>query len=133
LSACPGCGTELINPTKTWSMIGRPSKTGKRFKLTMGLFKCTRCDRGFRAVVGKERVTIKGIADEIKVIEMGLEQTLNDLRKKIKKLKNERTELLEEIENLKKTGEIKASSLEEEVASLRKEVEELKETLEDLE
>ena len=133
MSACPGCGTELINPTKTWSMVGRPSKTGERFKLTMGLFKCSRCDRGFRSVVGKERVTIKGIADEIKVIEMGLVHTLNDLREKIKKLKNERTELLDEIENLKRTGEIKANSLEEEVASLRKEVEELKETLEDLE
>ena len=114
-------------------MVGRPSRTGERFKLTLGLFTCSRCDRGFRAVVGKQRENLKGIADEIKVIEMGLGQALSDLREKIEKLKNERTELLDEIENLKRAGEKKASTLEDEVASLREEVESLKEMLEDLE
>jgi DNA repair exonuclease SbcCD ATPase subunit len=133
LSACPRCGTEVINPTKMWSMVGRPSKTGERFKLTLGLFTCSRCDRRFRAVVRKERVTLKGIVKEIKVIERGLGQALGDLREKIEKLKSERTELLDEIENLKRAGEKKVNTLEDEVASLREEVNALKEILGDLE
>jgi len=135
LSVCPRCGTEVTKPTKTWSMVGRPSKTGERFKLTLGLFVCPECERRFRTVVGKEkeRITLKGIVEEIKGVEKGLVQTLGDLREKIEKLKDERAELLEEIEELKRAGEEKANTLEEEVASLREEVEALKEMLGDLE
>lgn len=135
MSVCPKCGTEVTKPTKKWSMIGRPSKKGERFKLTLGLFTCPKCEKRFRKVVGKEKeeVTFKVMVKEIKGIEMRLVQTLGDLKEKIEKLKSERTELLEEIENLKKAGEKKASTLEKEVASLREEVESLKEMLGDLE
>ena len=135
MSVCPTCGTEVTKPTKTWSMVGKPSKRGERFKLTLGLFTCPKCEKRFRKVVGKEkeRVTLKGVVKEIKGIERRLVQTLGDLKEKIEKLKSERTELLEEIENLKKAGEKKASTLEKEVASLREEVESLKEMLGDFE
>ena len=133
MSVCPRCGTEVTNSTKTWSMVGRPSKTGERFKLTLGLFTCPKCEKRFRKVVGKEkeRVTLKGMVKEIKGIERRLVQTLGDLREKIEKLKGERAELLDEIEGLKRAGEEKASTLEKEVASLREEVESLKEMLGD--
>lgn len=133
MSECPECGSRVYNPTKTWSMIGNPSNNGERFKLTLGIFNCSGCDRKFRAVVKKERVTLSGIVREIKVIEKGLGQTLIDLRKKIDDLKNERAEVLKEIENLKIVGEKKTEILEKEVASLREELIDLKETLEELE
>jgi DNA repair exonuclease SbcCD ATPase subunit len=133
LAECPKCGTEVASPLKTWSMVGRPSKTGERFKLTLGLFKCPMCERRFRAVIGKERITIKGIVKEIKGIEKELMQTLGSLREKIGKLENEKADLLEEIEKLRKVGEEKATALETEVATLRKEVESLKELLGDFE
>jgi predicted nucleic acid-binding Zn-ribbon protein len=116
-------------------MVGRPSKTGERFKLTLGLFTCPKCEKRFRKVVvkEKERVTFKGMVKEIKGIERRLVQTLGDLREKIEKLKGERAELLEEIDELKRAGEDKAGTLEKEVASLREEVESLKEMLGDLE
>jgi len=135
LSVCPRCGTEVTKPTKTWSIVGRPSRTGERFKLTVGLFTCPNCKKSFRKVLGKEkeRVTLKGMVKEIKGIEKELVQTLGDLREKIEKLKSERAELLEEIESLKRAGEEKVDTLEKEVASLREEVESLKEMLGDLE
>lgn len=133
MAECPKCGTEVVSPLKTWSMVGRPSKTGERFKLTLGLFKCPICERRFRAVLGKERITIKGIIKEIKGIEKGLMQTSISLREKIEKLESEKADLLEEIEKLRKVGEEKASALEEEVATLRKEVESLRTLLGDLE
>jgi len=58
---------------------------------------------------------------------------LNYLREKIEKLKCERTELLDEIEKLKRSGEKKANNLEDEVASLREELEDLKKMLGDFE
>ena len=133
MAECPTCGTEVASPLKTWSMVGRPSKTGERFKLTLGLFECPRCERKFRAVLGKEMITIKGIIKEIKGIEKGLMQTLRSLREKIEKLESEKADLLEEIEKLRKVGEEKASALETEVATLRKEVKSVKELLGDLE
>ena len=132
MAECPTCGTEVASLLKTWSMVGRPSKTGERFKLTLGLFKCPRCERKFRAVLGKERITIKGVIEEIKGIEKGLMQTLRSLREKIEKLESEKADLLAEIEKLRKAGEEKASALETEVATLRKEVKSLKELLGDL-
>ena len=133
MTECPKCGTEVASPFKTWSMVGRPSKAGERFKLTLGLFKCPRCERKFRAVLGTERITIKGIIKEIKGIEKGLMQTLRSLREKIEKLESEKADLLGEIEKLRKVGAGKASALEEEVSTLRKEVKSLKKLLGDLE
>jgi seryl-tRNA synthetase len=116
-------------------MVGRPNKTGERFKLTLGIFTCPRCERRFRTVVGKEkeRITLKGMIKEIKGIKQGLVQTLGDLREKIQNLKSEKAELLKEIERLKKAGEKKASTLKKEINSLREEMEALKEMLVDIE
>jgi DNA repair exonuclease SbcCD ATPase subunit len=135
LSVCPTCGTTVTEPTKTWSMVGKPSRQGERFTLTLGLFTCPQCEKKFMRVVEKEqeRVSLKGAAKEIKGIERRLEQTLGDLKEKLEKLKSERTGLLEEIENLKRAGEKKVNTLEEEVASLREEMESLKEMLDDFE
>jgi predicted nucleic acid-binding Zn-ribbon protein len=116
-------------------MIGRPTRKAERFKLTLGIFRCPQCGKKFRSVVGKEkeRITLEGMVKEIKGIERGLMQTLGDLRKKIEKLRDERAELLEKIERLKKVGEEKANTLEKEIISLRQEIENLKETLSDIE
>jgi len=114
-------------------MTGKPSKTGERFKLTLGLFQCPKCEKRFRAVLGKERITIKCGIEEIKGIEMGLMQALRNLREKIEKLENEKVDLMAEIEELRKVGEEKASALEEEVTTLRKEVKSLKKLLESFE
>lgn len=131
---CPKCRTWVVaSPLKTWSMTGKPSKKGEQFKLTLGLFQCPKCEKRFRAVLGKEKITIKCRIEEIKRIEMGLMQNLKNLREKIEKLENEKADLMAEIEELRKAGEKKASTLEEEVTTLRKEVKSLKKLLESLE
>jgi DNA repair exonuclease SbcCD ATPase subunit len=133
LPVCPECGTEVINPIKTWSMVSRPTKKGEQFKFTLGIFTCPRCGKKFRRVIEKEknRITLKAMIKEIKGIERRLVQRLGDLREKIEKLKSERAELLKKIDRLKKAGEEKVNTLEKEVASLREEVEYLKKTLGD--
>jgi vacuolar-type H+-ATPase subunit I/STV1 len=133
VSTCPRCGITVTHPTKTWSMVGRPSRTGERFKLTLGLFTCPECKKTFRTVIGKEREkpTLELMVKEVKGIERRLEQSLVGLKEKLEKLKDERSELLDEIERLKKAGEEKAQTLEKEIASIREEVDVLKGILAD--
>lgn len=133
MAECPKCETEVANPVKTWSMVGRPSRTGERFKLTIGLYECPRCERKFRVVLGKEKITVKGMIEEIKGIEKGLMQTSRNLREKIEKLESEKADFLAEIEKLRKAGKEKASTLEKEIATLRKEVKSMKKLLSGLE
>jgi hypothetical protein len=53
--ACPRCGIET-SPVKTWKMAGRPSKTGERLQLTIGHYKCLKCNKTFRSVIEKEKM-----------------------------------------------------------------------------
>ena len=131
MSVCPRCGTNANNQIKTWSMVDRPNKTGEQIKLTVGFFMCHECEKRFMNVIEKEKEdrNLKGVLGQIKGIEKGLTKMLGDLREKIERLKNERSELLEEIEELRRTGELKLNNLEEEVSSLREEVDSLKEML----
>ena len=54
-AACPRCGLET-SPVKTWKMAGRPSKTGERLQLTIGHYKCLKCNKTFRRVIAKEKI-----------------------------------------------------------------------------
>jgi len=54
-AACPKCGFETT-PVKTWKMAGRPSKTGERLQLTIGYYKCPKCNKAFRQVLAKEKI-----------------------------------------------------------------------------
>ena len=55
VAECSDCQT-LSNPTKTWQMAGRPSKSGERLQLTIGLYKCENCSKSFRKVIKKEKI-----------------------------------------------------------------------------
>jgi len=58
--------------------------------------------------------------------------SLKEMREKIQRLEQEKTELAEEVKNLRQRAEGKAISLECEVSVLREEAEELKKMLETL-
>ncbi len=130
MATCPRCGTEVFSLVKSWSMTGKPSKTGERLKLTIGLYECPECGKKFRVALEKEKISIKEMTERIQGIEEGLRQTLRTLREKIETLEREKADLLKEIEELKKAAEEKAEALEGEVAMLRREARELKDLLE---
>ncbi|MEM2936884.1 MAG: CdvA-like protein [Candidatus Bathyarchaeia archaeon] len=52
---CPECGAD-VSPTKTWKMVGKPSKTGEKLQLTLGYYKCPNCNKSFRQVLAKEKI-----------------------------------------------------------------------------
>lgn len=134
LVKCPKCGAEVKAPVKTWEL---PRRGGKRIgepKQDVGLYECPQCKARFRAGVEKvempaAEVSIKSTVEKIKGIRGELMQTLKNLREKIKTLETERSNLLLEIEELKKVAESKVSALESEVSMLREEVKSLKEML----
>jgi len=55
IAECPKCGAQT-SPLKTWSMAGKPSKTGEKLQLTIALYKCSNCKKTFRKVVKKEKI-----------------------------------------------------------------------------
>jgi len=135
LVECPKCEAEVPAPVKTWSIPSRKGeKRGQKPKLIMGIFECPKCNATFRAAVAdeteaEETVSVKNIVERIKSIKGELMQTLKNLRGKIKTLETERSNLMIEIEKLKKMAESKVSALEGEVSMLREEVESLRELL----
>lgn len=48
MAKCPKCGTEVAQPTKTWTLAPKGRKP-----VTVGLFKCPSCGAYFRAAVAK--------------------------------------------------------------------------------
>ena len=131
---CQECGAEILTPQKTWPLSKRASQKGQT--RLMGLYECPECKFRFRSALSEntnettnETVTIKNVADKIKVVKGEFMQTVNSLQDKIKTLEAERASLLLEIEELKKMAESKASALESEVSMLRDEVKSLRELL----
>jgi len=55
MAKCPKCGTEIVEPNKTWKMAGRPDKRGKRLQLHIGLYKCPKHGT-FRSVLAKQKI-----------------------------------------------------------------------------
>ena len=132
---CPNCGGDVTNPVKTWLVsVRKPSRRGNQSTMTLGIFECANCKARFRAAVDAEtRVeetgNIKNMVERIKGIRGELMQTLKNLREKINTLETERSNLMIEIEKLRKVAESKAVALEGEVIMLREEVKSLRELL----
>jgi chromosome segregation ATPase len=100
----------------------------------MGIFQCPSCKARFRAALEvetkiEETASIKNMVERIRGIRGELVQTLKSLREKIKTLETERSNLMIEIEKLKKVAESRASALESEVSMLREEVKSLRDLL----
>lgn len=131
MAICPKCGTEVATPVKTWPIPSRrPLLEGEKPKLA-GIFECPNCKARFRAAVEAEEIveeapSIASAVERVKGTEGGTTQTLASLRQKIKTLETERTNLMMEIEKLKKAAESKANALESEVRMLRDEVKSLR-------
>lgn len=55
LATCPKC-KNIVAASKTWTMTTRPSSTGKRTEMKIGLFDCAKCGKTFRRVLSKKDV-----------------------------------------------------------------------------
>jgi chromosome segregation ATPase len=135
LAKCPKCGTEKTYLIKTWPMpVKKRTKDDKNSQSLLGIFECSNCSTRFRAVVEaqsktEETVSIKNMVERIRGIKGELMQTLKNLREKIKTLETERSNLIIEIDKLKKVAESRVSALESEVLMLRDEVKSLRDLL----
>ncbi len=118
-------------PTRTRSVSKRTNKPGVG-KVAFATFECPECRHKFRTNTKDEpkgELNIKGMAEKIKGIEGELTNTLKNLREKLKTLGTERSNLMLEIDGLKKMAEAKADALESEIGMLREEVKSLKQLL----
>ena len=132
---CPKCRSEVATPVKTWPFSTRkPSRGGEEPKIAMGIFECPKCKARFRSTLEvetkvEETANIKNMVERIKGIRGELVQTLKNLREKIKTLETERSNLMIEIDKLRKVAESRVTALESEVGMLREEVKSLRDLL----
>jgi len=56
MAKCPKCGSDVATARKSWTMAGRPDKSGKKVELKIGLFDCPRCKKPFRVVLSKRKI-----------------------------------------------------------------------------
>jgi hypothetical protein len=118
-------------------MVGKPSKIGEIFKLTMGLYECGSCGKSFRNVEGKEKTTIKEVIDRNETLEEKLMEASKrklELEERVQALETEKACLLAEVEALRLIPmlEQKASSLEDDIKELHEEKEALIQRVEEL-
>ncbi len=137
MAKCPKCGVDAANSIKSWSMVGKPSKIGEIFKLTMGLYECGNCGKSFRSVEGKEKTTIKEVIDRNETLEEKLMEASKrklELEERVQALETEKACLLAEVEALRLIPmlEQKASSLEDDIKELHEEKEALIQRVEEL-
>jgi len=111
LVRCPECGTENPTPTRTWSVLDEPTKTGSFNKSNVGIFHCVKCGVMFPNVIGRKRFAIVNadeytrVINEIKVLKIeneklredidlvSLKTMLNALEMEVSALKKEKGEL----------------------------------------
>ncbi len=126
MAKCPNCGVEVIDPVKSWNMIGKPDKSGEMFKLTMGLYNCICSEKSFRSVIGKERITLKGVVEKNNSLEEQLMEATSkksELESIVKTLETEKAQLLAEVEVLRAIPALEemVTSLEADLVMLRAE------------
>jgi hypothetical protein len=107
-------------------MIGKPGRSGEMFKLTIGLYNCVCSDKSFRSVIGKEKITLKGILEKNNSLEEQLMEATSkksELEGVVKALEEEKAQLFAEVEALRAIPmlEERVSSLESDIAKLRDE------------
>lgn len=134
MAICPRCGNEVANPVKTWPISSRnPAPDSQLPRLVVGIFECPKCKARFRAAVDsvkvEERTNISDMVERVKGIKGELLQTLKNLRERIHTLETQRSDLMVEIENLRKVAESRARALESEVGMLKEEMKTLKDLL----
>jgi hypothetical protein len=47
---------ESLKPKKTWTMAGRPDKSGRRTQLEIGLYEYPKCHNVFRGVLSQKKI-----------------------------------------------------------------------------
>ncbi len=139
MTKCPNCGAEVPSPAKSWPVtFKKPGEPETQPPFCVGIFECTTCNSKFRARVKPEltpeassptSANVAGLVDRINNIREGLTQTLKILQTKIRTLETERSSLLDEMGELKRTAELRAATLEIEVGQLRDEIKSMRELL----
>jgi archaellum component FlaC len=131
---CPNCGFNVTALVKTWPIPSRRTPRESDETKLAAIFECPNCKKTFRSAIdakmrSQETISIKDIIGRVRTVKEGLMQTLVNLREKIKTLETERTNLMVEIEDLRRVAESRADALENEVTKLKEEVKSFRDLL----
>lgn len=137
MTKCPACGAEVSSPAKSWPVsFKKPGEADTQPQFCVGIFECPSCKSKFRtrveaglSLTPAPASNVAGLVERINTIREGLSQSLKTLQLKIKTLETERSSLLTEVGELKRTAELRVAALEVEVGQLREEIKVMRELL----
>jgi peptidoglycan hydrolase CwlO-like protein len=131
LKVCSRCGSNINDSVYCNTIVDNHNIIPDYFRQKTGFLICPECGKKITRKFSKNQGQIDALVIEITGIENGLKKMLDNLRERIEKLRNERAELLKEINDLKIIGQNKANSLEKDINSLKEEIGSLREILEE--
>ncbi len=134
---CPNCGTTQATAKNNWTIQPKRADTPVTPEIDVGVYECPKCKASFKSAIPAQTAvpaqsvdpTVSVLIGRLNEIRSGFRQNLDNLRRNLEVLESERSEVLFEIESVKKDAESRAVGLEMEISQLREDITSLKELL----
>ncbi len=133
---CPNCGTKQTSTPKKVTVLQVKQDETLTPEVDIEVFACPKCKTVFNQDTSSQtsrpqndEPTITGLIEKICQVQLGFKQNLENLRRNLGLLETERSEVLFELETLRKDSESRADGLEDDVNKLREEIQGLKDVL----
>jgi uncharacterized Zn-finger protein len=133
---CPYCGTKQAHAARTVTVIQVTQDDTINPEVDIEVFECPTCNTAFTQNATTQNGNqqnfdnpLTSSIEKLGKVQHGFKQNLENLRRNINALQTDRSEVLFELETVRKNSESKADVLEEDVNRLRLEIQDLKELL----
>ncbi len=134
---CPNCGTTQATAKNNWIIQPKRADASVKPEIYVGVYECPKCKASFKSATQAQTAmpaqsadpTVSVLVGRLNEIQAGFRQNLENLRRNLEVLESERSEVLFEIESVKKDAESRAVGLETEISQLREDITSLKELL----
>jgi predicted RNase H-like nuclease (RuvC/YqgF family) len=133
---CPYCGTKQAHAARTVKVLQVTQDDTINPEVDIEVFECPTCNAAFTQNATTQNGNqqnfdnpLTSSIEKLGKVQHGFKQNLENLRRNINALQTDRSEVLFELETVRKNSESKADVLEEDVNRLRLEIQDLKELL----
>jgi len=132
---CPNCGAKQASTARIVTVLQTRQDGTTMPEVDIQVFECPTCKMIFSQDVTPQTAKSQNpnswtaLTERLEKVQLGLKQNLENLRQNLSFLETECSDVLFELETIRKDSESKAIGLEEDVNRLREEIHDLKNAL----
>ncbi len=132
---CPNCGTKQTSTSRRVTILQTRQDGTMMPEVDVEVFECPTCKMVVTQEITPQKVKPQNpkswtaLTERLKKVQLGLKQNLANLRQNLSFLETECSDVLFELETIRKDSESKAIGLEEDVNRLREEIHDLRNVL----